>query len=330
MTFIRVFLFILASAGLSAPSLAGSHQITNFFRKIDHQLCGTFKSLKCRNHQHHKSVVAKAKPTPPTKMALPALALMPVPQPAISVVKPIPRPTLKPDRPAQIAVPVSVPIVVPHLKPETLPSVAPVVPVLIPTPQPAPVTTPPQRDIECLDALKAKGVDFAMVPQPAGLPSCVVVEPVQLISIRTDGLVVQLPDHPILNCAFALHFASWLQELGGPAATAKEGFALTSFFTGPGYQCRGRNGDSSAKISEHGSGNAVDIERLKFSDGRMFLVHDAIDPQSPAFETLKAIRASACTRFTTVLGPGANAAHSEHFHFDLGVHGKSGTYRICE
>jgi hypothetical protein len=31
-----------------------------------------------------------------------------------------------------------------------------------------------------------------------------------------------------------------------------------------------------------------------------------------------------------VLGPGSNAAHESHFHFDLGKHGNSGNYRICE
>ena len=45
---------------------------------------------------------------------------------------------------------------------------------------------------------------------------------------------------------------------------------------------------------------------------------------------LMALRVSACGYFTTVLGPGANAAHAEHYHFDLGMHGKSGSYRICE
>jgi Extensin-like protein C-terminus len=31
-----------------------------------------------------------------------------------------------------------------------------------------------------------------------------------------------------------------------------------------------------------------------------------------------------------VLGPGANTAHANHYHLDLGVHGTSGNYRICE
>jgi hypothetical protein len=31
-----------------------------------------------------------------------------------------------------------------------------------------------------------------------------------------------------------------------------------------------------------------------------------------------------------VLGPGTNAAHAEHFHFDVLRHGASDNYRICE
>jgi hypothetical protein len=42
------------------------------------------------------------------------------------------------------------------------------------------------------------------------------------------------------------------------------------------------------------------------------------------------LRTTACGYFTTVLGPGSNLAHATHYHFDLGVHGKSGNYRICE
>ena len=41
---------------------------------------------------------------------------------------------------------------------------------------------------------------------------------------------------------------------------------------------------------------------------------DAPDPKS-AF--LRAVHQGACKTFGTVLGPDANAAHKDHFHFDL-------------
>jgi hypothetical protein len=42
------------------------------------------------------------------------------------------------------------------------------------------------------------------------------------------------------------------------------------------------------------------------------------------------MRQAACGWFTTVLGPGADAAHAEHVHFDVLRHGASDNYRICE
>jgi hypothetical protein len=266
-----------------------------FLKKIDHQLCANFKRTNCRG-KSQKPFVAK---------------------PKVKVEKRVPEPKLVPQ----------------PFPPEPVTEQPPPAPGSLVTPRQKPsvdVSPAQSSDTPCLQGLKSKKVDFMSVPQPAGLPGCSVHDPVKINGTTVNGVHLQFPDQPILNCGFAMQFVTWLQEQGGPAATAKEGFALTKFYTGPGYQCRGRNGDVSSKISEHGYGNAVDVERIAFSDGQVFMVHDAPDPSSKAYETLRAIRASACTRFTTVLGPGSNEAHREHFHFDLGTHGKSGTYKICE
>jgi hypothetical protein len=66
------------------------------------------------------------------------------------------------------------------------------------------------------------------------------------------------------------------------------------------------------------------------ADGKVILVQDAIDPNAGFYPILHGLRLSACGYFTTVLGPGANEAHKTHFHFDMGAHGSSGNYRICE
>ncbi len=39
-------------------------------------------------------------------------------------------------------------------------------------------------------------------------------------------------------------------------------------------------------------------------------------------------RASACLYFSTVLGPGSNAAHDDHLHLDVKQRG--GGYRLCQ
>lgn len=309
MTIFRTFTFGVMICALAVPAGAAPNGAVEFLRKIDRQLCANFKSLKCTRGKRQKSVTPKTTAKIEKPVAAPKFAAQPV----------IPKPPLKLEAP----LPSKIAAVLPRFKPV---KTVPLATVAMPE---KPVEKLP-ADASCYAALKAKGVEFQSVAQPSGGSSCSVQQPVQLKSVHMSGVDLQMPDHPILNCAFALHFMSWLQELGGPAATAKEGFALTQFYTGPGFVCRGRNGDISSKISEHGYGNAVDVERMTFSDGQIFLVHDALDPTAKAYETLKAMRTSACTRFSTVLGPGSNAAHREHFHFDLGMHGKSGTYKICE
>ena len=335
---ISLFILLALMCGFSLPAQSAPHGPAAFLQKLDRQLCAKFRSLKCHRGKRHvgpsnKSKSKASKPADRTKAIETPTFPAPIPQP---VPKPQNLPALKtPAISPLVKPPLIVPFnktaaVMPRVKDTVKPSVMLQTPVIATDRLPSPTIASGSEDGNCLTALKLRGMAFDAVAQPAGSSNCIVRQPVQLKFMLIGRRVLQFPDHPILNCRFALHFTEWLQDFGEPVAIAKEGFALTQFFTGPGYVCRGRNGDISGKTSEHGFGNAIDIERLKFSDGRIFEVHDALNSTSPAYETLKAIRASACTRFTTVLGPGANTAHREHFHFDLGMHGKSSTYKICE
>ena len=44
---------------------------------------------------------------------------------------------------------------------------------------------------------------------------------------------------------------------------------------------------------------------------------------------LRDVRKAGCGPFTTVLGPGSDSYHSDHFHFDLAQRGKSGRSLYC-
>lgn len=181
----------------------------------------------------------------------------------------------------------------------------------------------PEDGAACLKALAVAGAQFAPASSPqASNSACTVATPVSLVSARGAHGEVAFPEHPLLACAFALQFTRWVAGSGAIAA-------ITTMATGPGFQCRGRNGDSSAKLSEHAHGDAVDITSFT-AGGHVVQVSDAAVPASADFAMLKALRSSACGYFTTVLGPGANAAHAKHFHLDLAQHGRSKDYRICE
>jgi hypothetical protein len=90
------------------------------------------------------------------------------------------------------------------------------------------------------------------------------------------------------------------------------------------YECRGRNNVSDAKLSEHGKGNAIDVRALILAGDRRIELTD----ETVAKPLREALRDSACHRFTTVLGPGADSYHNNHIHLDIleRTHGS----RICQ
>jgi hypothetical protein len=213
-------------------------------------------------------------------------------------------------------------------------------PVLKPkTPPPRPNVSPPIINImpddalsgeACIAALRKMKVDFDLQATPVVAGSCSVMEPVKVSSVGTDEGRVKLPDQPLLTCGFAARLASWLTEKGEPAVRSATGSRIQSLGTGPGFQCRGRNGDKSAKLSEHAFGNAVDIEYIKLANGQVIGVGDALNTGSKYHSVLASLRSSGCEYFTTVLGPGANSAHASHFHFDLERRGKKGNHKLCQ
>ncbi len=212
-----------------------------------------------------------------------------------------------------------------------------------PAPQAAPAPAPkpdaaqgeekpsPGEDFAiCRKELAQLGAKFTVPEMPAAEGKCKVPNPVRIRAIGSPVGEVDFPDGPILNCIFAKQFTTWISDIAAPAVMARTGEALAAVATGPGYQCRGRNGDGTAKISEHAFGNAIDIVSFKLASKESIPVSHVTKTGNVESRWLMALRVSACGYFTTVLGPGSNAAHAEHYHFDLGLHGKSGKYRICE
>jgi hypothetical protein len=94
------------------------------------------------------------------------------------------------------------------------------------------------------------------------------------------------------------------------------------------YSCRGMNGNSSAHISEHAFGNALDIAEFGLADGHRVSVQYGWrgSPEEQGF--LHDVQLAACESFSTVLAPGANIYHYNHIHVDL-MRRASGR-RICE
>jgi hypothetical protein len=230
------------------------------------------------------------------------------------------------ERPSAVVIPREKPVEIKKSEPDAVPR---------PKPDAAPGDVEEKPDpgeafVICRKELAELGATFKVPDMPAAAGKCKVANPVQITAIASPAGRIDFPGEPVLNCIFAKRLASWVSDIAGPVVKAEAGEALVAISTGPGYQCRGRNGDGTAKISEHAFGNAVDIVSFTLASRESMPVANVARTGNVESRWLTALRISACGYFTTVLGPGANAAHAEHYHFDLGLHGKSGNYRICE
>jgi hypothetical protein len=142
-------------------------------------------------------------------------------------------------------------------------------------------------------------------------------------ALRPDGTRIEIKPAPVLRCEFAESVAAWLRDEAAPRVD-KLGAPLRTVETFDDFECRGRNRAAGAKLSEHGKGNAVDVRSFVLADGRSIGLTDI----SVAKDFREEIRDSACHRFTTVLGPGADAQHESHIHLDL-IERAQG-YRMCQ
>ena len=164
----------------------------------------------------------------------------------------------------------------------------------------------------------AERVDGLAFDNGCGAPALVRISAVRI----TDGKRVEFAPAALMRCDAAIAVANWIRDDVAPAAAAF-GSALARVEVAASYVCRPRNNVKGAVLSEHGRANALDVRAFGLADGRVILV-TATD--APAL--LAEMKRSACARFTTVLGPGADPSHEFHLHVDLAQ--RRGGYRICQ
>ena len=208
---------------------------------------------------------------------------------------------------------------------ETAPADGPPEPPPLPDPRsalrPDPSGELPPEEIACRQRLHDLGVKFDNHPAQADPSGCSMPYPVKVKSLGKD---IGLTPDAEMNCATAETAARFTQDVISPAARQVLGETLKSITHASAYVCRPRNG--TRKLSEHAFGNALDIASFTLSDGTSISVE--LHPDAKAAGFLGKVRGAACGPFKTVLGPGSNADHAEHLHFDLAPRRRGGT--VCE
>lgn len=173
------------------------------------------------------------------------------------------------------------------------------------------------------DESLGKIADFTLAPWLIGPGQCGGRDMVALEAVwLANGGRVEVQPAPVLTCAMAQTFSGWVRNDAAPRVAAL-GSQLHAIENYDGYECRTRNRVIGAKPSNHGNGIAIDVRSFTLADGRVLGLADI----TVSKELRASLRASACEKFTTVLGPG-EAYHGSHIHLDIKQrwHG----YRICQ
>jgi hypothetical protein len=170
----------------------------------------------------------------------------------------------------------------------------------------------------------AKLAVFKPLPVLVGAGECGAADAVVLDSvILPDQAKVAVSPPATLRCAMAEAVAIWVREDVAPAVL-RLGAPLRGLDNFDSYECRTRNRVSGATLSEHGRANALDVRAFKLANGEVI----GLTEMNVAKDWREGVRASACARFSTVLGPGSDGYHEEHIHVDLAE--RRGGYKMCE
>ncbi|MEM8813302.1 MAG: extensin family protein [Pseudomonadota bacterium] len=180
----------------------------------------------------------------------------------------------------------------------------------------------------CTRALTALGTAFEPVDPVTSETNreCGIARPIRVTEVLPG---IALGADTRMRCATALALAEWVKEFVLPAGRAfKEQVSLSGLLYGSTYICRTRNNVPGGRLSEHGFGNAVDVSGFRFDDGTRVMIkpRDGDGSLEAAFQ--RSVRASACLKFTTVLGPGSDGSHTDHIHLDIKA--RRGGYRLCQ
>jgi hypothetical protein len=185
---------------------------------------------------------------------------------------------------------------------------------------PASVTAQPTPCLVDLDAVAL----IEPLPRLIGPGQCGGPDMVRMRTIFLhDKSQVTINPPLTLRCRMAGTFAHFVRD--ELTTILKAGGRTLRSIDGTGsYECRGRNRIVGAKVSEHGKGNAIDIHSVSFTDGSELFPTDLLANK----ELRETLKAAACEKFATVLGPGSDGYHEEHVHIDLAE--RRNNYKMCQ
>jgi hypothetical protein len=137
-------------------------------------------------------------------------------------------------------------------------------------------------------------------------------------AVEVSGTPIPYTRNAKLTCPVAAALRVWQTEVVIPAARRHFGQDVVAINHYGTYSCRMRNSRRGKVPSEHASANAIDIAGFRLSNDRNVTVLKGWNGDRDERAFLREVHQGACHVFQLVLGPDADAAHANHFHFDMG------------
>ena len=160
---------------------------------------------------------------------------------------------------------------------------------------------------ECSRLIGSLKIDWTELP-PTRQRTCGAPAPITLRSIGNTSVAFE--PAAVTNCNTAAAFSNWITEI---QITAQKLLSskIVKLVVADSYQCRNRNGATSAPLSEHALANAVDISAFGLADGRVIHVvqtwgmtkRDSAKLAAPITKTEKSIAPAQSGRAPAIVHP---------------------------
>jgi hypothetical protein len=172
----------------------------------------------------------------------------------------------------------------------------------------------PAEEVQCRKKLNRMGVIYRDLPTIRGNGDCGIAYPVEVTKL---GGTVKLSPAATVTCEMAETLARWSRKELVPAARGRYLSGVDTIHQASSYSCRWVKGRVGGTLSEHGKGQAIDIGAITLNNGKKIAVRKKAFWKFREKGLLQSVRSDGCDYFTTVLGPGYDADHKDHFHFDI-------------